>query len=75
MPSTTLREKYPIHCRVKLTEKARRHGINPRSGDTGQVVGYGTLTDCIRVLLDGRRTAETYHADFWEPHEDPDDAD
>lgn len=54
--------------RVRMSAKALRQGLQGRQNkSTGIVVSASTPRGLIRVLVDGRKSVETYHPSFWEP--------
>ena len=58
--------------RVRLTKEAVARGVE-RSQRTGVVVGFGHVGHKVRVVVDGTKTPQSYHMDFWEVIEETED--
>ena len=62
----TIRERFPIGSRVKLSNEGKRRQISRIL--TGVVTGYGYKhPETIRVKRDGCKGMESYHSIFWLP--------
>ena len=62
--------------RVQLTEAGRKvlaprleraHTLQRANYESGGTVTGGGDRGCIRIRVDGVKSAQTYHASFWEP--------
>lgn len=60
------REKFTINQTVRATAKHPdcREGKPAREGI---VRGFGVNQQAVRVQVNGLRSVESYHMDFWEP--------
>jgi hypothetical protein len=60
-----------VGATVKLTKRAKSHGVTVRGSAYGTIVGFGNHRWTVRVKPDSRKTASSYHARFWEPARRP----
>ena len=67
---TKFQDKWPIGARVVQSAhsvEADRFPSERKAGKVvfGKVVGYSNDENCIRVLVDGKKTPTTWHCLFW----------
>jgi hypothetical protein len=62
-----VKERFPIGCRVRRSKEGiSKFNLSHRSSFTGRVVGYSYGGQAIRVIGDGKRSAQVFGACFWE---------